>query len=83
MNDPSRSALLDAPDIARIAERMAGEERYSFYYVGSSTDGVLGQARSENRLEMRFVGKDVFIVETFAPEGSGEKVIQSYRFTRR
>jgi pyrimidine operon attenuation protein/uracil phosphoribosyltransferase len=38
MNDPSRTALLDAPEIARIAERMAREIRE---FAGGTDDLVL------------------------------------------
>ena len=39
-------------------------------------------SRSEIRIELRFVGRDVFLVETYAPGNGGEVKIQSYRFTR-
>ena len=38
---------------------------------------------SQMRLELRFVGRDVILVESYAPDGNGEKQVQSYRFTRQ
>jgi hypothetical protein len=65
-----------------VGERMAGEERYNFYYVGSSDTGTLGTARRDTRIELRFIGQDVFLVDTYVQTGSGEVQVQSYRFTR-
>lgn len=72
------------PDSHRwVGERMTGEERYSFYYTGTSNAGQAGRPLSDQRMEMRFVGNDVFFVDTFAPGPGGAEVqIQSYRFTR-
>ena len=65
-----------------MGERLPGEERYNFYYVGASETGTLGTARRDTRIELRFVGQDIFLVETYVQTGSGEVQVQSYRFTR-
>lgn len=49
--------------------------------AGSMTD--LESDRETERIELRFIGKDVFVGETNAPgDCGGEKQVQSYRFTR-
>ena len=65
-----------------VGERLVGEERYNFYYVGTSDTGTLGNARRDTRMEMRFVGQDVFLIDTYVQTANGEVQIQSYRFTR-
>ena len=78
------NVFTSTPDARRwVGERMSGEERYSFYYVGTEDTGHLGTARSQMRLELRFVGRDLFMLDTYSPEGSAEKQVQSYRFTRQ
>jgi hypothetical protein len=62
-----------------VGERLTGEERYSFFYAGSSGNEVL----VDRRIELRFIGQDVFILETRVPDGSGEKTVQQFRFTRQ
>jgi hypothetical protein len=71
------------PDDQRwVGERVGGEARYNFYYVGTSDTGNLGSVRRENRVELRFVGRDLFFVDTYAQRDGAEIQIQSYRFTR-
>lgn len=65
-----------------IGELLAGNERYSFYYVGTKETGIVGTALSDHRMELRFLGKDVFVLETYEPAAGGEAQVQSYRFTR-
>ena len=65
-----------------IGELLAGSERYSFYYVGTKDTGIVGTAVSDHRMELRFLGKDVFVLETYEPAANGEAQVQSYRFTR-
>ena len=65
-----------------VGERASGDERYNFYYVGSSASGTLGNARRDTRVELRFVGQDVFLVDTWVQTDKGEVQVQSYRFTR-
>ena len=67
------------PDPQRwVGERLSGEERYSFYYVGGGQTAL-----GNSRIEMRFIGTDMFLVQTMVSDGSGEKQVQEYRFTRR
>jgi hypothetical protein len=65
-----------------VGERLTGEERYSYYYVGVSTETQLGTVRSDNRIEMRFVGKDLIIVDTYTLRDGAEVQVQSYRLAR-
>ena len=66
-----------------VGERLSGDERYSFYYTGSSNAGPIGRPLSDQRMQLRFIGKEIFFIETFAPGPDGSEVqIQSYRFTR-
>lgn len=78
------NVFASTPENARwVGELLTGEERYSFFYVGSSEMGALGTPRSDHRIELRFVGRDVILIETFIPGEDGTEVqIQSYRFTR-
>lgn len=68
--------------------RFAGEfqsqqQRYSYYPVGVNGQTYSGDERSKLRLELRFAGKDVFLVDTFSVVNGQEVQIQSYRFTRQ
>lgn len=56
--------------------------KYNFFYAGSNTATFTGIQRSDYRIEMRMVGTDVILVDTWAMVGSEEKRIQSYRLTR-
>lgn len=56
--------------------------KYNFFYAGSNMATFTGVQRSDYRIEMRLIGTDVILVETWAMVGSEEKRVQSYRFTR-
>lgn len=68
--------------------RFSGEfnsanQRYQYYPVNVQGKTLNGDERNNIRLELRFAGNDVFLVDTFA-QVKGENVqIQSYRFTRQ
>ncbi|WP_144213428.1 hypothetical protein [Shewanella donghaensis] len=57
--------------------------RYSYYPVGVNGETYSGNDRNKMRLELRFVGKDVFLVDSFTQIEGKEVQIQSYRFTRQ
>ena len=77
------SAFSATPDDQRwVGERLTNPERFSFYYAGASTEGAMGETRGQARIELRFMGKDLFIAETWVPTAQGEVRVQSYRFTR-
>lgn len=57
--------------------------KYEFFYAGSNQATYTGFKRSDYRLEMKMIGGDVIVFDTFAADGSGEKKVQSYRVTRR
>ena len=59
-----------------------GENKFIFFYAGSNQETFSGIQRSDYRLEMQMVGRDVIVIETMASIGSEELRIQSYRFTR-
>ncbi|QFU24512.1 hypothetical protein FM038_021760 [Shewanella eurypsychrophilus] len=68
--------------------RFSGEyngasQRYSYYPVNAKGLTLNGADRHNMRLELRFAGKDVFLVDTFTQIKGEEKQIQSYRFTRQ
>ena len=65
-----------------VGEYQSGVQRYYFYYTGSDLETRTGVSRSDYRLEMRFVGRDVIIIETQIESGGRFVPIQSYRFTR-
>lgn len=56
--------------------------KYVFFYAGSNQDTFSGVQRTDYRLEMKMIGRDVIIIETWATVGNEEKRIQSYRLTR-
>ena len=56
--------------------------KYEFFYAGSDQATYTGFKRTDYRLEMKMIGRDVIVWETFVADGSGEKKIQSYRATR-
>ncbi|WP_153913629.1 hypothetical protein [Shewanella sp. TC10] len=62
----------------------AGENgRYSYYPVKVSGESFSGNDRNKMRIELRFVGQDVFLVDSFTQIDGKEVQIQSYRFTRQ
>ena len=68
--------------------RFSGElnvtnQRYSYYPVNVQGQTLNGDERNSMRLELRFAGKDVFLVDTFTQVKGEEQLIQSYRFTRQ
>lgn len=64
-------------------EFQSQQQRYSYYPVGANGKAYSGDDRSKMRLELRFAGKDVFLVDTFSMVNGQEVQIQSYRFTRQ
>jgi len=80
--------LLNAFSIAPEGNRYVGHYdnaggKYEFFYAGSYQSTYTGFKRADYRLEMRMVGGDVIVFDTFVADGSGEKKIQSYRVTRK
>jgi len=80
--------LLNVFSIAPEGNRYVGRfdnaaGKYEFFYAGSSQETYTGFKRTDYRLEMRMIGGDVILWETFVADGSGEKKIQSYRVTRK
>lgn len=65
-----------------VGQRKSGDERYRYYPSGSRGGGGPGRSRSGRQIELRFVGQDVFLLNTYRSGGKGEEQIQSYRFTR-
>jgi len=79
--------LLNAFSIAPEGNRYVGHfdnagNKYEFFYAGSNQSTYTGHARTDYRLEMKMIGGDVIVWETFVADGSGEKKVQSYRVTR-
>ncbi|MBL4912879.1 hypothetical protein JMA39_06975 [Shewanella schlegeliana] len=64
-------------------EFQSQQQRYNYYPVGVNGQTYSGDDRSKLRLELRFAGKDVFLVDTFSVVNGQEVQIQSYRFTRQ
>ncbi|PKG56311.1 hypothetical protein CXF83_20345 [Shewanella sp. Choline-02u-19] len=58
-------------------------QRYNYYPVGVNGQTYSGNERSQMRIELRFAGKDVFLVDSYAVVDGQEVQIQSYRFTRQ
>ena len=58
-------------------------QRYNYYPVGANGQTFSGNERSQMRLELRFAGQDVFLVDSYAVVDGKEVQIQSYRFTRQ
>ena len=56
--------------------------KYKFFFAGSDSETFSGVKRTDYRLEMQMVGQDVIVLETWAPVGTEEKRIQSYRLNR-
>ena len=56
--------------------------KYIFFYAGSDQDTYTGAKRTEYRLEMQMIGKDVLVLETWATLGGEEKRLQAYRMSR-
>jgi len=80
--------LLNAFSIAPEGNRYVGHfdngaNMYEFFYAGSNQSTYTGFKRSDYRLEMKMIGGDVIVFDTFVADGGGEKKIQSYRVTRR
>ncbi|GIU47852.1 MULTISPECIES: hypothetical protein [Shewanella] len=67
----------------RFVGEVDDQGRYSYYPVGVNGSTYSGNERSTMRLELRFVGKDVFLVDSFIQSKGEEVQIQSYRFTRQ
>ena len=65
-----------------IGEYLPDIQRYHYFYTGSDMQTRTGVSRSEYRLEMRFIGRDVIIIETQVDKDGRFVPIQSYRFTR-
>ena len=63
-------------------EYLPDTNRYHFYFTGSNQNTLTNVSRSDYRLEMRFVGTDVIIIETQVDREGKAIPIQSYRFTR-
>jgi hypothetical protein len=57
--------------------------KYEFFYAGSNQATYTGFKRTDYRLEMRMIGRDVIVWETFLSDGGTERKIQSYRLARK
>jgi len=80
--------LLNAFSIAPEGNRYVGHfdntaGKYEFFYAGSNQSTYTGFKRTDYRLEMKMIGGDVIVWDTFVADGGGEKKIQSYRVTRK
>ena len=80
--------LLNAFSIAPEGNRYVGHfdnaaNKYQFLYPGPNQSTYTGFKRRDYRLEMKMIGGDVIVFDTFVADGSGEKKIQSYRVTRQ
>jgi len=64
-------------------EYQANSQRYSYYPVGVKGQTLSGDERHNMRVELRFAGKDVFLVDTYTQIKGTDVQIQSYRFTRQ
>ncbi|RTR27238.1 glycine zipper domain-containing protein [Shewanella atlantica] len=64
-------------------EHQANNQRYSYYPVGVKGQTLSGDERQNMRVELRFAGKDVFLVDTYTQVKGEDVQIQSYRFTRK
>lgn len=64
-------------------EYQANSQRYRYYPVGVKGQTLSGDERNNMRVELRFAGKDVFLVDTFTQVKGIDVQIQSYRFTRQ
>ncbi|WP_299790738.1 glycine zipper domain-containing protein [uncultured Shewanella sp.] len=64
-------------------EFQGSSQRYSYYPVGVEGQTLSGDERNNMRVELRFAGKDVFLVDTYTQVKGTEVQIQSYRFTRQ
>ena len=58
------------------------ENKYVFFYAGSDQETFTGAKRTDYRLEMKMVGADVIVLETWAAVGGDDKRLQSYRIAR-
>jgi hypothetical protein len=57
--------------------------KYMFFYAGANDETYTGVKRSDYRLEMRMIGGDVIVFETFGPVNGNETVLHSYRLVRQ
>lgn len=64
-----------------VGMRRGSEERYQFRYAGPPTDGA-GVGAAEVAIELRFLRRGLFILETFTLVGGEQVQTQSYRFAR-
>ena len=58
------------------------DNKYIFFYAGTDTETFTGAKRTDYRLEMKMVGADVIVLETWAAVGGEDKRLQSYRLVR-
>ena len=57
--------------------------KYIFFYAGTDNETFSGVKRTDWRMEMKMVGGDVIIFETWANVGGQDKQIHSYRLVRK
>ncbi len=78
-----RSSYSSDKQIQRyVGEKPKDQDGYHFYYAGSDENNAMGDKRSESRIELRLIGKDVIIIDTWQQADKQEAKVQSYRFTR-
>lgn len=66
-----------------FGEYQGSSQRYSYYPVGVEGQTLSGDERNNMRVELRFAGKDVILVDTYTQVKGEDVQIQSCRFTRQ
>lgn len=63
-------------------EYHASQNKYSYYPLQAKGTTLSGEQRSNMRIELRFAGNNIFLVETYVMNKGKEQQVQSYRFTK-
>ncbi|WP_394204456.1 glycine zipper domain-containing protein [Shewanella waksmanii] len=71
------------PDMHFAGEFNQATARYQYYPVSVAGKTLNGDARENMRIELRFAGTDVILVDTYSQVKGQDVQIQSYRFTRQ
>ncbi|QLE86968.1 hypothetical protein FLM48_18965 [Shewanella sp. Scap07] len=71
------------PDMHFAGEFNQATARYQYYPVKVAGSTLNGQARENMRIELRFAGSDIILVDTYTQVKGEDVQIQSYRFTRQ
>lgn len=72
----------DNQEIRYAGEKDLQNHKYNYYPLNAKGTVAVGAERQDSRVELRFVGQELFFVETFVKIEGEEVKIQSYQFTK-